>query len=65
MSNYFIKKTRKQFCVMEQATKHTIKCFKSQTDANIFLKKYNIDGIGFDGWTPQFMLKKSTVSFSS
>lgn len=45
------------FTVVETATDHIIKSFKTLKDAKTFMRHLNLGG-AFDGWTPNFILKK-------
>jgi len=45
------------YTVVETATEQIIKTFKTLKEAKSYMRSLNLGG-GFDGWTPQFMLKK-------
>jgi len=45
------------YTVVETATEQIIKKFDTLKEAKSFMRYLNLGG-GFDGWTPQFMLKK-------
>lgn len=56
MSNYYIKSVDKTHCVIESATNQQIGKFESRKEANEFRDFLNSGG-GFDGWTPEFIIK--------
>lgn len=45
------------YTVVETATEQIIRKFKTLKEAKSYMRSLNLGG-GFDGWTPQFMLKK-------
>jgi len=45
------------FTVVETATDHIIKTYKTLKEAKSFMRYLNLGG-GFDGFTPEFILKK-------
>jgi len=56
--NYKIKNNpNNNFEVIETSTEQIVATFSAQKDAKQLLRHLNLGG-GFDGWTPQFMLKK-------
>lgn len=57
MSNYYIKFSDNKHCVVESATDQHIKSFGTRKEANVFRDFLNSGG-GFDGWTPEFVIKK-------
>jgi hypothetical protein len=46
--------------VLETTTNQIIKTFTQQKDAKNFMRHLNLGG-AFDGWTPNFMLKKIII----
>lgn len=55
--NYKIVNENDKFVVFEVPTEQPIRAFKNKADAKHFLKHLNYGG-AFDGWTPDFFLKK-------
>lgn len=45
------------FTVVETTTEQIINTFSTMKEAKNYMRYLNLGG-GFDGWTPQFMLKK-------
>jgi hypothetical protein len=58
--NYTVKKIEDKYCVIETATDHVIQSHKNKKNALDLRDKYN-NGIGFDGWTPAFIVNKFLV----
>jgi diaminopimelate decarboxylase len=57
MMNYKIIDNSSIFNVIETTTEQVIKTFTTMHEAKHYMRYLNFGG-GFDGWTPQFMLKK-------
>lgn len=55
--NYQVVNDAGLFHVVEVETEQVIKDFVFLNEARAFAKKLN-NGLGFDGWTPNFFLKK-------
>lgn len=55
--NYEVVNESGLFNVIEKSTEQVIKNFVFANEARAFAKKLN-NGLGFDGWTPEFFLKK-------
>jgi hypothetical protein len=49
------------YTVIETATEQIIRTFNTLKEAKSFMRFLNLGG-SFDGWTPQFMLKKVAQS---
>lgn len=48
-----------KFCIEERATEYIIKTFKNKDEAKKYMKFLNLGG-GFAGFTPSFILNKSS-----
>jgi hypothetical protein len=57
--DYTVIENKGQFLVQEKATGYTIKSFNYRDDAKKYMKFLNLGG-GFSGWTPSFILNKSS-----
>ena len=55
--NYEVVNETGLFNVVEKDTEQVIKEFVFLNEARAFAKKLN-NGLAFDGWTPEFFLKK-------
>jgi hypothetical protein len=55
--NYKVTEIGGTYCVEEKATGHIIKAFDHNADAKKMMKFLNLGG-GFDGFTPEFMVRK-------
>lgn len=49
------------FEVVEIASDNILKTFYDHTEANSFYRKLKETGIGFEGWTPAFVLTEVPV----
>jgi hypothetical protein len=57
--DYKVVKVGEAYCVEEKATGYHINTFKKQEDAKKYMKFLNLGG-GFAGFTPSFILNKSS-----
>lgn len=55
--NYRVIKNFDQYKVIENKTNHTMKTFTKSHEAYKMCNQLN-SGKGFDGWTPEFIIKK-------
>jgi hypothetical protein len=51
------------YCVQENATGHVINQFNNIGEAKKYMKFLNLGG-GFSGWTPNFIVSKSTSALN-
>ena len=54
--NYHVKKNSSDYNVVEKATNHIIGTYTRHESARSAAKQLN-SGLGFDGWTPAFILQ--------
>ena len=58
--NYIVESSSNQYNVIETHTNHLIKTCKAYKDAKELMRHLNLGG-AFDGWTPNFILKKINI----
>ena len=58
--DYKVIKNNGQYDIVETKTDHVINTFKTETEARVVSRMYNLGG-GFAGWTPKFILNKVDV----
>lgn len=61
-SNYRIEATEDSYTIIENNTGHTLEVLDNETEAYKRLSWFNMGG-AFDGWTPEFVLKKVEINF--
>ena len=57
---YKLQKQQNTFDVVELASGNLMKSFKTHDEANSFYHRLK-DGIGFEGWTPAFVLLEPSI----
>ena len=58
--DYKVIKNNGQYDIVETKTEHVINTFKTETEARVVSRMYNLGG-GFAGWTQKFILNKVDV----